>query len=466
MTPLVLLVASTFFMEFLDGTIIVTALPSMAVSFDAEAVALHVGITAYLLTVAVFILPGGWASERFGARTVFTAAIATFTAGSALCGLAGSTEGFVAARVLQGLGGAMMVPVGRLVVLRTTEKADLMRAIALLTWPALSAPLLGPPLGGFIAQHFSWRWIFLINVPLGLAGIILAMRWTPALASTVRRRFDWLGFGLGAGLLVCLMRGLDLISDGDAAWPTITLMTAGTVICATLLWRHVVRDQHPLFDPAPFGVPTFRIVMTTGTSMRVLISTMPFLLPLMFQLGFGLDPFHAGLLVIALFAGNLGIKPLTSPILRRWGFRTVMVANALGQAATMIGCAMLPIGAPVWVIVAVLVASGASRSLQFTALNTLAFADVPQPAMSSANTLFSVAFQLGIGLGVAIGAVTLRGVGQMLGDATASTLPVFHGALAVLAALMALTAVAALKIERDAGAMVSGHRASVRRLGS
>jgi predicted MFS family arabinose efflux permease len=456
MNPLVLLVASAFFMEFLDGTIIVTALPAMSTSFRTTAVSLQVGITAYLLTVAVFILPGGWAAQRFGARTVFTAAIATFTAGSVLCGLAGSTPGFVAARMLQGLGGAMMVPVGRLVVLRSTPKPELMGAIALLTWPGLSAPLLGPPLGGFIAQHLTWRLIFLINLPLGVAGVGLALWLVPRLAPMERRRFDWRGFTYSAVLLSCTVQELDLIADGTASWLVIAVLTAGAGASGLLLWHRVQSCEEPLFNPAPLRMPTFRYVIVMGTVMRVLISAVPFLLPLMFQLGFGLDPFAAGLLVIALFAGNLGVKPVTTPVLKRFGFRTVLAANAFVQASTMLGCAMLTTAAPV-IIAILLIVSGASRSLQFTALGTLAFADVPAPLMSSANTVFSVAFQLALGLGVAVGAVMLRAAGTMLHNEAASSLPAFRGAFGALAVLMALTALSALRLTRDAGAEVSGH---------
>ena len=449
-------------MEFLDGTIIVTALPAMAASFGTEAVTLHAGITAYLLTVAVFILPGGWAAERFGPRRVFSAAIATFTLGSILCGLASSAEAFVAARVLQGVGGAMMVPVGRLVVLRTTAKPDLMRAIALLTWPGLTAPLLGPPLGGFIAMHLSWRWIFLINVPLGLAGFALALRLVPPFLATARRPFDWRGFGLGAVFLLCLTLAMDLLAGAGAPWPGILLLGAGAAVSGLLLLRHVRRHEHPLLDPAPFAVPSFRAVMTTGTAARLLISTMPFLLPLLFQLGFGLDPFRAGLLVLALFVGNLGIKPFTSAVLRRWGFRTVLAGNGLVQAVTMFGCAQLTPGTPVVAVVLLLVISGASRSLQFTALGTLAFADVPERWMAGANTVFSLAFQLSLGLGVALGAVTLRATGSVLVAGGPPSLAAFHATFGVLAVLMLLTSWAGLRLAEEAGSVVSGHSAALR----
>ena len=458
MRPLALLVAGAFFMEFLDGTIIVTALPRMAESLGTDPVDLHIGITAYLLTVAVFILPGGWAAERFGARAVFTAAMGVFTLGSLLCGLAGSTPAFVAARVLQGVGGAMMVPVGRLAVLRTTAKPDLLRAIAVLTWPGLTAPLLGPPLGGFLAEHFTWRLIFFVNIPLGLAGMALAWRLVPAAAGPGRRPFDGMGFLLAAAWCLCATLALDLVGEGGGAgggvWGTVALLAAGAAAAGPLLWRHLRRHAHPLLDTAPFATPTFRATMLTGTGMRTLIGTMPFLVPLLFQLGYGFDAVRAGLLTLVLFAGNLGIKPLTTPILRRLGFRAVLVGNGLVQAAAMAAFALLPAAAPLPVLLMLLVLAGASRSLQFTALNTLAFADVPQPAMAPANTWFSVAFQLSIGIGVAVGAVALR-LASLAAGVPQPGLPQFHAALAGIAALMALAALDALRLARDAGAAVT-----------
>ncbi len=455
MNPLAFLVAGVFFMELLDGTIITTALPQMAVSLGTRAVDLNVGISAYLLTLAVFILPGGWAAERYGARPVFTAAIGVFTLGSALCGLAVSTETFVAARVLQGLGGAMMVPVGRLVVLRTTAKPALMRAIATLTWPGLTAPLLGPPLGGFIAEHLHWRYIFLVNIPLGLLAILLAWRMVPPIAPAGRRAFDGVGFVLAGSGILCATLALDVLGGADPPWAVAAGLVAGTVAAGLGLARHLHRHAQPLIDPAPWSVPTFRLVMVGGTAMRLLIAALPFLLPLLFQLGLGYDPFHAGLMLLALFAGNLGMKPLTSPVLRRWGFRTVLAGNGLLQAAAMLGCSLVGPETPLLAVVPLLVVAGASRSMQFTALNTLAFSDVQEAAMAAANTWFSVAFQLASGLGVAVGALTLRLAGTVAGG---PVLLAFHWTFASLAVLMAAAAVTGFQLEAGAGAAVSGHQ--------
>ncbi len=442
-------------MEFLDGTIIAPALPQMAVSLGSTAVDLHVGISAYLLTVAVMILPGGWAAERFGARRVFALAIVIFTVASGLCALAGSPAGFVVARVLQGVGGAMMVPVGRLVVLRGTEKAGLMRAIALLTWPGLTAPLIGPPLGGFIAEHLDWRYIFLVNLPLGIVAFALSLWLTPAGVSGVRRRFDGLGFVLAGTACLCAELSMDLLGHEPPAWAAAGSLIAVGVVSGVGAARHLRRSAAPLIDPGPWQVETFRLVMLVGTSMRGVISTLPFLLPLLFQLGFGYDPFHAGALVLALFAGNIGIKPGTSAILRRFGFRTVLAGNAVVQAAAMFGLAAIGPSTPLAAILALLAVAGASRSMQFTALGTLAFADVPQERMAPANTWFSVSFQLGTGFGVGVGALLLQVAGGVLGGGP--DLGAFHAAFAGLGVLMLGLAAAALTIPPQAGALVSGH---------
>jgi EmrB/QacA subfamily drug resistance transporter len=454
-SPLALLVAGAFFMEFLDGSIIATALPSMAVSLHSSAVSLNVGISAYLMTVAVFILPSGWAAQRYGTRAVFATAVAVFTLGSVLCGISGSANVFIAARVLQGLGGAMMVPVGRLAVLRTTPKQKLIGAIAVLTWPGLTAPVLAPPLGGFLTVYASWRWIFFINVPLGIVAFLLALRLVPSGRGETRSPFDLLGFVLGALACLAVTRLLDLLGEIGAPMTQPLLLLA--VFGGLFAWflYHIRHHPHPLIDLAPLGVVTFRATLFGGAAMRTLIATMPFVLPLLFQLGFGMDAFHAGLLVIALFAGNIGIKPLTTPIIRRWGFREIFVANGMLQALTMLGCALLSPATPVPVILILLVVSGASRSLQFTSINTLAYADVPEAMMSPANTMFSVAYQLSQGFGVALGAVSLRLAHTVTGsEAAAPGRLEFHFALIGIAVVMALTALNALRLPADAGHVV------------
>ncbi len=454
MSKLALLIAAAFFMENLDGSIIATALPAIGVSFATSAVDLHVGISAYLLTVAVFILPGGWAAERFGGRRVFTGAMALFLAGSALCGLSANVDQFVASRVLQGVGGAMMVPVGRLVVLREAPKHQLMRSIAILTWPGLTAPLLGPPLGGFIAQHAAWPWIFFINLPIGLVGLVLAWLWVPEGERQRGRRFDLMGFASGAVWLFCLMLALDRLGGRGADAVQVLALLAMSAAAGFVFVRHVRRAELPLVNVSVFRVDNFRRIMLGGTAMRIMISTMPFLLPLMFQLGFGLDATHAGLLLLTLFAGNLGIKPATSGLLRRFGFRPILLANGALQAGCMLVCALFTPETPYWAMVPVLVLAGASRSLQYTATTTLAYADVSQAEMGSANTLFSVSQQLAVGLGVAVAAVALQGAARVMGH-DAPGLAAFHLSFVLMALLMAASTLDALLLARGAGDAVT-----------
>ena len=450
-----LIVAGAFFMEFLDGTVIATALPAMARDFGRPAVMLSIGISAYLLTLAVFIPLSGWVADRFGTRDVFTAAIALFTIASMLCGLCDGLWQFVGARVLQGLGGAMMVPVGRLAVLRTTEKTALIGAIALLTWPALAAPVLGPPVGGLLTTYASWRWIFLLNVPLGVAAIAASWMLMPNLRGEERRRFDVVGFILSGLSLSLVMEGLELVSGEGLDWRAPLVLLAGLALGVAAV-RHGLRASQPLLDLSVLRIPTFALTVTGGTVFRSTISTVPFLLPLMFQIGFGLDAFHSGMLVLATFLGNIGMKPFTTWVMRRWGFRTTGVATGLLASATMALCALLTPSTPLALTVLVLFGGGLTRSMQFTVLNTLGFADIPPPRMSGASTLASVAQQMSVGMGVALGAALLHLCALRHGGAPA--LGDFHLAFALVAILMLTGLPPFLRLPRSAGAEVSGHR--------
>ena len=330
---LALLVAGTFFMENLDGTVIAPAIPAMARSFAVAPVDLNVGVSAYMLTLGVFVPLSGWAAERFGARRIFALAIALFTLASLLCGLATTLPAFVATRILQGIGGALMVPVGRLVVLRATPKDGLIAAIAVLTWPALVAPVLGPPLGGLIVDYGNWRWIFWLNLPLGLIAFLLALRLVPTTDAPTDRRFDWPGFLLTGGAIVCLMFAADVLARPDDGWTKVALAFAVGVTLMSIGIRHLKRTAQPMFDLDALRIPTFAVTILGGTLFRVGVSAVPFLIPVMFQIGFGFSSFKAGLMLMAVFAGNLLMKPLTTSVLRRFGFRSVLVVNGLINAA-------------------------------------------------------------------------------------------------------------------------------------
>ena len=410
-----LLVAGAFFMEFLDGTVIATALPDMARDFGVTAVELNIGISAYLITLAVLIPASGWIADRFGARAIFTLALAIFTLASVFCGLSTEVHIFVAMRILQGVGGALMVPVGRLAVLRTTPKHQLIKAIATLTWPALVAPIIGPPLGGFITRYASWHWIFFINVPLGLAAIILSLRIIPDIRETERRSFDLSGFITTSVAMVSLVPAMERLGDRQPQiWPTLALAALGFG-CLLYSIRHFRRAVAPMVRLDALQVPTFRVTMYGGSLFRASISAVPFLLPLLFQVGFGMDPFHSGLLVLAVFVGNLTIKPATTPLIRWLGFRRLLLINGALNVCSLLACALLTPQTPVWAIMLILYLGGVFRSIQFTGVSTLAFADVPAAQMSDANTLFSTASQLAVGLGITLGAIGIR-LGEQVGD--------------------------------------------------
>lgn len=440
-----LLVAGTFFMENLDATVITPALPAMATSFGVAPIDLNIGVSAYMLTLGVFIPVSGWVAERYGARAVFASAIALFTLASLFCGLTSSLPAFVAARVLQGIGGAMMVPVGRLVVLRETPKDRLVAVIAMLTWPGLIAPVLGPVLGGLIVSHASWRWLFYLNLPLGALALLVAVVIVPAAAGDRTRVFDWPGFLLTGAALFCLMLGAELLS-GQGDWTLAVGVFAGGIALLFAGVRHLRRASQPMITLDSLQIGSFALAIWGGSLFRMGISAVPFLLPLMLQLGLGFSPFEAGLMLMAVFAGNLAMKPMTTWVLRRYGFRRVLIVNGLINAVTIAGIA---IPQPFWLLCVGLFIGGMSRSMQFTAINTLAFADVPQPQMTNANTLFSAAFQLSIGLGVALGATAWR-IGEALSRTVEGTLP-FRIAF-LLIALTSLIAVAgSLRLPREAG---------------
>jgi EmrB/QacA subfamily drug resistance transporter len=452
-----LIVASAYFMENLDTTVIATALPHMASTFNVTAVAVSIGMTAYMLTLAIFIPIGGWVADRFGSRTVFGGAIVVFTVASLLCGMANGLWEFTAARVLQGIGGALMVPVGRLIVLRSTEKRYLMRSIAYIMWPGLAAPIIGPAIGGFISTYSSWRWIFLLNVPIGIVCVALTAYFIPNQKGADRRPFDVTGFALSGMALTCLMYGMELIGQLDVQWHIAAAVLAAGALSGILAVRHLLRAAHPLLNLGPLRIPTLRVSIGGGSLYIIAVNVAPFMLPLLFQIGFGMNAFASGLLVLAYAAGNLGMKTVTTPILKRYGFRSVMIVNGLLTAATIAACCAFSPTTPHTVIIAVLLIGGLCRSMQMTSINTLAFADVPAASMSSASTLFSVTQQMTIGLGIAFGAIALH-FAVWLHGGTQLALADFHVAFAVVAAVSLISVISFIGIEGDAGADVSGHR--------
>jgi len=354
----------------------------------------------------------------------------------------------------------MMVPVGRLVVLRAANKADIIRVIAYLTWPALVAPVVAPALGGALVTYASWRWIFVLNLPLGLIALLVAVRIVPDLRPDRAAGLDWRGFALTGAGLGAFVYGLELVTDGSVSWAAVG---AGIGVGTVLIWWAVVhlrRTTHPLLDLRVLRVPTFRAANLGGSFFRVAISAAPFLLALMFQDGFGWSPLRSGMLVIGVFVGNIAIKPFTTPILHRFGFRTVLMTSAAAAGLTLGLCASFTAGTPLVVIVLVLVVSGVFRSIGFTAYNTIVFADVAPEGMGNANTLSSTIQQLTMGLGVAVGALALR-VGapldHLVGAASTGGGP-FDAAFLLLALVAFLAAAEAALLARQAGSAIVGAR--------
>ncbi|PBB40973.1 MFS transporter [Mesorhizobium sp. WSM3866] len=452
-----LIVAVAFFMQLLDSTIISTSLPQMGQSFGVPAVAMSIGITAYMLTMAVFVPLSAWLADRFGARNIFLVAIGLFTLASIACGYSQSLTQFVAARIVQGLGSALMTPVGRILVLRNAAKSELLAATALITWPALFAPVIGPMLGGFITTYLSWHWNFFINVPLGLAGLLLVARFVPGDRESETRPLDWPGFFLTALGLAAMLYGLErLAHPEDGMLPTVGLVAAGVAV-GWFAVRHLRRVTHPLLDLSPFKVPTFAIsTLSAGTIFRVAINATPFLLPLLFQVGFGMRPVDAGLLILAYFLGNLGMKAVTTPTLRLFGFRRVLVVNGVIASLAIAACGVISPQTPLALVVALMLVAGLTRSMQFTALNTLAFSDIGAPQRSSAATLSSMLQQVAMLFGVAVAAAILN-LSQIVRSGAAPNLIDFRIAFFAIGLIGLVAALRFLTLPASAGAEVSGH---------
>lgn len=455
---LALLVAATFFMEFLDGTVLTTAIPSISADFAIPAPDVNITMTAYLLTVAIGIPLSGWLAERFGARRIFCLAIAVFTLASLACALSQDLTTLTLSRIAQGAGGAMMVPVGTLVVLRGTPKSELLRATAFLVWPGLLAPVLAPLVGGALTTYLSWHWIFLVNLPLGAAAFVASLRLVPVAPGDAGRRLDWPGMALTTSGVGALVAGLELASSHpELPWAGISAIVGAAALTGAVLWMR--RTPHPLFNLQVFRTRTFRAMATGGFVYRVTISSVPFLLPLMFQTGFGWTPLHAGALVAAVFIGNIGIKPATTPLIRRFGFKAMLVFASLASAVTFAACALLTAETPEALMFALLVCSGAFRSIGFSAYASVQYADIPPGQLTSANTVSATLVQLAAGSGIAVAALLIRTFeGVALGHQDAAG--PFRGAFLAMAVLMLASTADSITLPRHAGAAVSqrGHR--------
>ena len=443
-----LIIGSALFIQVLDATVISTALPSMAKALGRDPLALNAAVTTYLLATAACLPLGGWIADRFGAKRVFQGAILLFALSSLLCGLSQTFEQLIGARILQGAAGALMTPVGRLVLLRSTEKRDFVRALSYLTLPALLGPMLGPPVGGFIVTVASWRWIFFINLPLALIALLLIRRFVPKLPPEPAGRFDWFGFLLCGAGLACLIEGLANLDHGMLTREGEAYVLGGGVVALALYAIYARFSRAPVLDLRLFGVSTFRAAVLGGALGRLINGANPFLLAMLLQVGFGLSAFRAGLLTLAGAVGALIMKALAPPIIAHFGFRNVLIVNAMLAAGAFAAASLFRPATPVGMIVGVLALGGLFRSLQFTGVNGLAYADIEPLALSRASTLWSVAHQLTQSLGVALAAAlveTFRTPGRPLAWEDVS--PTF-----AIIAVLSLTSIAAFAhVPRHAG---------------
>jgi EmrB/QacA subfamily drug resistance transporter len=454
-----LIVACALFMENLDSTVLATALPAIAHALGESPLRLNLGITSYLFSLAVFIPISGWVADRFGARTIFTAAIVIFTTCSILCGFSQNLTEFVAARILQGMGGAMMVPVGRLVLLRTVSKAELVNAMAYVTIPALVGPVIGPPLGGFITTYMSWRWIFWINVPIGILGVTLALLFIEDLRESAVGALDLRGFALTAIGFTGMIFGFEFLGRGVLPLPAAVGLMALGAAALTLYALHARRTPKPLLDLALLKLPTFYAGVAGGFLFRVGIGAIPFLLPLMLQEGFGYNPLHSGLLTFAAAVGALMMKATAAPILRRFGFRRVLIWNSVLSAIFLACYALFHADTPAIFILLLLLFGGFFRSLEFTSLNSISYADVRRERMSAATSFASMAQQLAASVGVGAGALILHLAVLARGGAnvvTADFIPAFLGAALISAGSPFMFR----SLAADAGSELLGDRAA------
>lgn len=405
-----MIIGGAMFMQTLDSTVIMNALPTMARSFGEHPIILDQAITVYLLANAVFLPVSAWAADRFGAKRLFRLAIIAFALSSLLCGFAHNLQMLVIARILQGAAGAMIVPVGRLVLLRTVPKAELVQAMAWLTIPAVVGPVIGPPLGGFIVTFLSWHWIFFINLPIALIGVLLTTLYISDIREEVREDLDVRGFLLAGLGLAGLVYGFDNLGRGFLSGSMVVALILGGVLCCLLYAIHARHSARPILDLTLLRIPTFLVSTVGGTFQRLVVGALPFLLALLLQIGWGLSPLEAGLLTFMGAVGALVMKTTARQIIDRFGFRNVLIGNAMLVAITAASYAGFRPDMPYWLLLLALLLSGFFRSLQFTALNTLAFADVPPGQMSRASSLAAVFQQLAQSLGIGIAALLVHHV--------------------------------------------------------
>jgi EmrB/QacA subfamily drug resistance transporter len=451
------IVASALFMQNLDASVVATALPAMARDLGTDPVHLSVAITSYLVSLCVFIPVSGWVADRFGARRVFMLAIVVFTCASALVGLSQGLPSLVAARVLQGVGGAMMVPVGRLLLLRRVRKEELITAMTWLTMPGLLGPVFGPPVGGLLTDAFSWRAVFWLNIPVGMIGLLLVWRFIPEVDKQDPGPLDMRGLTLWGLAIAFVMAGLETVGRPIAPEGFAPATLVAGIACVVFAVRHSRRARRPAVDLSLLRLPSFRIYMGGGSLFRVGAAALPFLLPLLLQLVFGYSASASGMVTFATALGAFAMKPLVRPALKRWGFRNVLIFNGLLAVAFLALCAAFTPAWPAWLIIVVLGIGGLTRALQFTSLATLSFADVPQEKLAPATAMSGTMQQLGQALGVVLGSLSLEVALLATGNGAPGHAEFAIGFL-IAGGVMLVSLPSVLRLPKDIGAGVSGHR--------